>query len=267
MLKREIVPERGFSRLIYCLKDSFNNAVDSGAEVVRRLIPDSAKSGVSSYISLRKTVLASAFLAASVVAYVYPQQALGLYGFGLSYIATRMKESRNMRSMYAAGCPFFAAQYALDIENGLAGLISATSGAIRGSWLTMIPDGDTKKRKAVAATFAGVSAVSVTALSFYSGNFQNLMILPVFAISAAADYMGDNKSHTARFLKFGAFGTVLAYDVTVSGNIGSGMASLLLLQQTYKTAKKYKDFDIGLGNEASNMQKIGAYLTSLKVEK
>lgn len=116
-------------------------------------------------------------------------------------------------------------------------------------------------------TFAGVSAVSVAALSLYGESPQNLMLLPGFALTAASDYMGDNKSHTARFLKFGALCTVLAYDVTVSGNIGSGMASLLLLQQTYKTAKKYKDFDIGLGNEASNMQKIGAYLTSLKVEK
>jgi hypothetical protein len=267
MLKKERIPERGFSRLIYCLKDSFNDAVDSGAEAVFKLFPNSAEGRILLYISPRKTVLASAFLAASAVAYVYPEQALGLYGFGISYLSTRMKESRNMRSMYAAGCPFFAAQYALDIENGLAGLISATSGAIRGSWLTMIPDGDTKKRKAVSATFAGVSAVSVTALSFYSVNFQNLMILPVFALSAAADYMGDNKSHTARFLKFGAFGTVLAYDATVSGNIGSGLASLLLLQQTYKTAKECKDFDIGLGREASNIQKISGYLASLNVAK
>lgn len=267
MLKKESVPERGVSRLIYCLKDSFNNAVDSGVEAVGRLFPNSTENGGFSNISPRNTVLASAFLAASAVAYIYPEQALGLYGFGLSYLATRMKEARNMRSMYAAGCPFFAAQYALDVGNGLGGLISATSGAIRGSWLTMIPDDETQKREAVAVTFAGVSAVSVTALSLYGGNLQNLMLLPGFALTAASDYMGDNKSHTARFLKSGALCTVLAYDAIVSGNIGSGMASLLLLQQTYKTASECGDFDVGLGDGASNMQKIGAYLTSLKVEK
>lgn len=267
MSEKRSVPERGFSRLIYCLKDSFNDAVDSGAEAVVKLFPNSAEGGILPYISPRKTVLASAFLAASAIAYVYPEQALGLYGFGLSYLAVRMKESRNMRSMYAAGCPFFAAQYALDIENGLGGLISATSGAIRGSWLTMIPDNETKKRTAVAATFAGVSAVSVAALSFYSGNFQNLILLPGFALTAVADYMGDNRSHTARFLKFGAFSTVLAYDATVSGNIGGCLASLLFLQQTYKTAKECKDFDTGLGKGASNIQKIGGYLASLNVAK
>lgn len=270
LVAQKNIPARGFSRFAFCLKESFQVATEEYAEMYRNNVACRLEKTPLKFlakISPKTVVLSTAFAAAAATAYFYPQQALGLYGFGVSYLATRMKENRNMRSMYAASCPLFGAQYALDIQNGLAGVISATSGTLRGALLTAIPDNETKKRKLLAYGFAMASAGSVAAISLYRNEYQNLIILPGFALSAAADYMGDRKSHTARTLKFGALATVLSYDAFVSGNLGSGLSSLLLMYQTAKTAAASGDFDSHAIEGGNTLDKVRSYLKSLTIDK
>lgn len=110
------IPARGFSRLAFCLKESFQIATEEYADMYRNNVAGRLEKTPLKFltnISPKTVVLSSAFVAAAATAYFYPQQALGLYGFGISYLATRLEENRNMRSMYGASCPLFGAQYSL----------------------------------------------------------------------------------------------------------------------------------------------------------
>ena len=255
------VPKKGWARLTYSLKESFNKALEDGASIYDNNISGKFTHPIFSTTSSRKATMYTGLTIAGATCALYPEQALGVIGFGVSYLGARMKEARNMRSMYSVSCGFFSAQYMTNLEDGFGGLISAGSGMIRGVLLTVTPDDEIKKRAAIATTFAATSAISVGVLSYTTDNLSNLILVPGFALAAGSDFMGDNKSHAARFLKLGAFSTVAAYDFGIAQNYGSGLASIMLLKQTINTAEKSGDFyrDITRNDRHS----VRTYLKSL----
>jgi hypothetical protein len=149
-----------------------------------------------------------------------------------------------------------------DIENGYAGLISAGSAAVRGSLLTIINDNDKNFRFKLACGFADFSALTTLAITGITEQYNNLALLPAYALAASADYCGNDKSHTMRFWKFGALATVAYYDFMISGNYGSGLASTLIFGQTLKTAINQGDF-----RNEKETHSIRTYLKSLNQPK
>lgn len=272
------IPEFGVSRLTYCLKESFQTAVERNSQLIRqrvllplinsRIISEQAKQ-ILEKVDPKIAFLGAAFATAAAVGYWGTGQALGLYGFAVSYMGAMMPQNRNTRTMYSLGCAFFTAQYATDIGHGMGGFISAGSAAVRGSLLTVIADDQKVLRNRVALGFFAASSVGVAAISAQTGHYENLMLLPGFGLSALADRMGDRRSHAARFLKMGAFTIVGAYDFLIADNLGSGLTSGLLFYQTIKTARREGDFlrQPISGEAVSTKSRVRTYLTTLMHDK
>lgn len=261
------IPDRGFKRLTYSIGETFsagfNDHVCMYEKYIRKPLEKTPFACLSKINSKVGTACLSFLIVAGTI-YLAPGQAIGLVGFGIAYLAARMKKARNHRSTYSIACGFFSAQYLTDLGNGFAGFVSATSAMLRGSLLTIIPDSteennNSKLRAGISAAFALTSMAAVGTACYLTGTLAGLMLFPAFALAAVADYMGDDRSHTLRFWKFLGFSIVVAYDFLVSHNYGSGLAMLLTMGVQTNTSIEDGDFRKDNGEKHS----IGSYLKSL----
>ena len=92
------VPKKGLARLTYSLKESFSNALEDGAKMYEKHVLEKFIPPIVSTVSSRKVVMYTGLTVAGAACALYPEQALGIIGLGVSYLGARMKEARNMRS-------------------------------------------------------------------------------------------------------------------------------------------------------------------------
>lgn len=164
--------------------------------------------------------LAIAFtLAASML---NPEQALGYVGFATAALGALNKNANSMRMMFSMASVPLAAQYAMNIDHAIGGVVLSSIAATRGAVLSYLKDDDENStrfsiRKNVTATCAFLSATGIIAGAAYYGDTlaeKALLAIPLVTtlLSSTADFFSEKQAHNARFARILAHSNTGFYD-------------------------------------------------------
>jgi len=194
--------------------------------------------------------LAIAFTCAASI--INPEQALGCIGFAIAALGALNKNANSMRMMFSIASVPLAAQYAMNIDHAVGGVVLSSIAATRGVILSYLKDDDKKSspfsiRKKVAVTSAFLSTAGIVAGAAYYGDTlaeKAILAIPLVTtlLSSVADFFGEKQAHNARFTRILAHSNTGFYDGLVANNFGGVLANAIVVTNVFKTSLKQKDY-------------------------
>lgn len=197
-----------------------------------------------------------------------PEQMLGYVGFAMAAMGALNKSGNSMRMMFSMASVPLAAQYAMNIDHAIGGVVLSSIAATRGTILSYLKDDDKNSgsfsiRKKVATTSALLSATGIIAGALYYGDTvteKAFLALPIVTtlLSSAADFFSEKQAYNARFSRILAHSNTGFYDGLIANNIGGVLANSIVVANVLKTSLKENDFKkIGLIGKKHNNLTLG----------